>query len=54
MRLERQVAVITGGAAGIGKAIATRLHQEGASVVIADINAELAKDDSNMNFLDLL
>ncbi len=47
MRLERQVAVITGGAAGIGKAIATRLHNEGASVVVADINAELAKATAN-------
>jgi NAD(P)-dependent dehydrogenase (short-subunit alcohol dehydrogenase family) len=43
MRLENQVAIITGGAAGIGKAIAIRLHQEGAKVVIADINAELAQ-----------
>jgi NAD(P)-dependent dehydrogenase (short-subunit alcohol dehydrogenase family) len=43
MRLENQVAIITGSAAGIGKAMATRLHQEGAKVVIADINADLTK-----------
>lgn len=43
MKLEGQVAVITGAAAGIGKAIATRLAAEGATVVIADINAALAK-----------
>lgn len=42
MRFKGQVAVITGGAAGIGKAIATRLAQEGASVVIADLNMEQA------------
>lgn len=39
-RLEHQVALVTGGAAGIGKAIATRLHTEGAKVVIADLDEE--------------
>jgi len=37
------VAVVTGGAAGIGKVIAARLHAEGATVVIADVRSELAE-----------
>jgi NAD(P)-dependent dehydrogenase (short-subunit alcohol dehydrogenase family) len=36
-RLKGKVAVVTGGASGIGKAIALRLARDGASVVIADI-----------------
>jgi NAD(P)-dependent dehydrogenase (short-subunit alcohol dehydrogenase family) len=48
-RLKGKVAIVTGGAAGIGKAIALRLAQDGASVVIADLQkydraaAEIAK-----------
>lgn len=38
LSLEGKVSIITGSAAGIGKAIAKRLHQAGAKVVIADIN----------------
>jgi NAD(P)-dependent dehydrogenase (short-subunit alcohol dehydrogenase family) len=37
-QLEHQVAIVTGGAAGIGRAIVQRLADDGATVVVADIN----------------
>lgn len=40
-RFENQVAVVTGGAEGIGKGIAGRLAAEGATVALFDINARL-------------
>ena len=40
MRLIDRVAIITGAASGIGRATAIRFAQEGAKVVVADINAE--------------
>ncbi len=43
MKLEKKVAIITGAARGIGKAIAERYVKEGAKVVIADLNEEGAK-----------
>lgn len=42
MKLKDQVAIVTGGAQGIGRAIAEALAVEGAKVVISDINAEQA------------
>lgn len=42
-REERRVAIITGGASGIGKATAERFHAEGIVPVIADLNAESAE-----------
>lgn len=40
MRLLDQVAIITGGSRGIGRAIAKTFSQEGAAVVIADLDEE--------------
>jgi 3-oxoacyl-[acyl-carrier protein] reductase len=43
MRLQNKVAVITGGAQGIGRAIALGMVREGAKLVIADLQAEKAE-----------
>ena len=42
-RLTNRVALVSGGASGIGKASAVRLAEEGAKVVVADIDAELGQ-----------
>ena len=43
-RLEGKVAVITGGASGIGEGAARKFVAEGARCVIADLQLELAQD----------
>jgi len=44
MKLERKVALVTGGAQGIGRAIALTLAREGAKIVVSDINLEKAEE----------
>ena len=44
MEIAGKVAVVTGAAAGIGKAIAQRLAKEGAWVVVADVDGDLGRE----------
>ena len=41
-RLEGKIALVTGAASGIGRAIATYFHACGARVMLGDVNAEAA------------
>ncbi|MBD3214968.1 MAG: SDR family NAD(P)-dependent oxidoreductase [Candidatus Lokiarchaeota archaeon] len=44
--LDEKVAIITGGAVGIGEAIAYRLAELNAKVLITDVDAENGKKNS--------
>jgi NAD(P)-dependent dehydrogenase (short-subunit alcohol dehydrogenase family) len=46
-RLEGRVAVITGGASGIGRACALRFAGEGANVVVADLQLDRAEETAH-------
>jgi 3-oxoacyl-[acyl-carrier protein] reductase len=43
MKLENQVAIVTGGGSGIGEAISRRFDEEGAQVVVLDIRIDAAE-----------
>ena len=47
MRLEGKTAIVTGAASGFGAGIARRFVEEGARVLIADINAALAAETAS-------
>jgi len=51
MRFQSKVAVVTGSASGIGKAILTKLVQEGAKGIIWDVQTQLAQQTAQ-NLLD--
>ena len=47
MRLKNKIALITGGAQGIGRAIAELFIKEGASVILTDLNDHLGNITQN-------
>ncbi|MCK5834498.1 MAG: 3-oxoacyl-[acyl-carrier-protein] reductase [Lentisphaeria bacterium] len=47
MKLENKIAIVTGGARGIGKAISMSLANEGATIAIVDINEEAAQETAD-------
>ena len=44
MRLEGKTAIVTGGASGFGAGIVRKFAAEGAKVMVADLNMDLARD----------
>ena len=52
MDITGEVAIVTGGGSGIGKAIAKRFKQEGLEVVIADVSGEEAAEELGCDFVE--
>ncbi len=47
-QFENKVSLVTGGAAGIGKAIALAFAKEGAKVVVSDVNADKGEETAKL------
>ena len=47
-RMEGKVAVVTGGGNGIGRACCLRFAEEGAAVVVADLQADQAAETARL------
>ena len=53
MRLKNKIALITGAASGFGKGIAKKFYEEGAKLILVDINKDLLEKvtkDLNQEF----
>ncbi len=46
MKLSGKIALVTGGARGLGRAAALAMAREGASIVVADLLADIAKESA--------
>ena len=47
-RFKNKIALVTGAGSGIGRSTAVRLDQEGATLIIADINEDQLNETKNM------
>jgi len=52
MNIDGEVAVVTGGGSGIGKAMAKRFKEEGLEVVIGDISGEEVAEELDCDFVE--
>ena len=43
-RLDGKIALVTGGGSGLGKSAAIHMAEEGASIIVSDINLETATE----------
>ena len=47
-RFKNKIVLVTGAGSGIGRSTAVRLDQEGATLIIADINEDQLNETKNM------